>query len=119
LDSRFAGIIIEEGLVSYEAIARTPIHYDIYELTIPGVLKKYDLPDLVAALAPRPVWLVNAMSPVNKPVLRREVQNIYRYSAAAYDAVSAGSQLRIRLRREFDRFESAYPEFGAPSPRAN
>jgi hypothetical protein len=110
LDSRFTGVIIEEGMVSYQAIARTPIHYDIYDLTLPGILAKYDLPDLIAALAPRPVWLVNLMSPVNKAVFRNEVESTYEYSVSAYAAAGAASKLMIRLRGASDDAADAFPE---------
>ncbi|MGH9722747.1 MAG: alpha/beta hydrolase family protein, partial [Bryobacteraceae bacterium] len=38
-------------------------HRGVFENVIPGVLKQYDLPDLVASLAPRPVWLVDTINP--------------------------------------------------------
>jgi hypothetical protein len=38
---------------SYMAIVRMKIHDDITDLVIPGVLRDFDLPDVVKALGPR------------------------------------------------------------------
>jgi hypothetical protein len=40
-------------------IVRAGIHDEIADLIVPGVLKDFDLPEVAAAIAPRPLWLVN------------------------------------------------------------
>ncbi|PYU97578.1 MAG: hypothetical protein DMG10_30510 [Acidobacteria bacterium] len=109
IDQRIAGVVIEDGLLSYASIARTPIHRQIFDTIIPGVLAIYDLPDLVASLAPRPVQLVNMRSPLGNNVLLREVQSEYRYAQAGYAALGTASRLRLGLRREGESIEAAYP----------
>ena len=64
LDQRIASVTLEGMLVSYESVVRHKIHRGIFEDVIPGVLKVYDLPDLVTVVAPRPVRLVNAVDPL-------------------------------------------------------
>jgi len=108
MDQRIAGVAMEDSLISYGQIARSPIHRQIFEAVVPGVLGKYDLPDLVAALAPRPVWLVNLRSPVGNPVFLRDARHEYEYAASAYAAVGASKQFRLRLRREGENVASAY-----------
>src|SRR5262249_10354443 len=68
MDSRIASVAMQDSVLSYAAIARSPIHRQIFDAVIPGVLGKYDLPDLVAALAPRPVSLINLRSPAGAQV---------------------------------------------------
>ncbi len=109
MDSRIAGVVIENGLLSYAAIARTPIHRRVFEEVIPGVLGKYDLPDLVASLAPRPVWLINLRSPLQNQVFLREATSEYAYAEAAYAAIGARSKLILGLRREGEPLTTAYP----------
>lgn len=103
LDKRIGAVAIEGGLVSYASIVRTPMHQGILELAIPGVLGEYDLPDLVAAVAPRPVWMVNLRSPMSRPVFLREAR-------AEYQRAGAGNRLRIGLRREEEPLVAAFPE---------
>ncbi len=42
---------------SYMSIVRSARHQDILDILVPGVLADFDLPDLVRAIAPRPVVL--------------------------------------------------------------
>jgi cephalosporin-C deacetylase-like acetyl esterase len=111
MDGRIAGLVIEGGLLSYASIARTPIHRRIFDVVIPGVLGKYDLPDLVASLAPRPVWLLNMRSPLGNQVRLREARSEYEYAQAAYAAVGAGSELTLGLRREDESIAAACTAF--------
>ncbi len=72
-----------------------PAHRQIFDAVVPGVLGRYDLPDLVAALAPRPVSLTNVRSPLGTPVFLRDVRAEYEYATAA-------GNLKLSLRRETD-----------------
>ncbi|HUS08715.1 MAG TPA: acetylxylan esterase [Bryobacteraceae bacterium] len=109
MDARIAGVVVEGGLVSFGAIARTPIHRRIFDAVIPGVLGKYDLPDLVAALAPRPVQLVNLQSPLEKTVSVGDSRGEYSYAEASYRAAGSEAKFSIGLRREEEDLVSAYP----------
>jgi cephalosporin-C deacetylase-like acetyl esterase len=64
LDDRIQSVELDRMLMSYRSVIETPIHRQAYEQVIPGVIRKFDLPDLVAALSPRSVRitsLVDAM----------------------------------------------------------
>ncbi len=110
LDPRIAGVVIEDGLLSYASVARTPIHRGVFDSIVPGVLGVYDFPDLVASLAPRPVQLVNMRSPTGNLVFLREVQSEYAYAQAAYSALGAAGRLKLGLRREGESVAAAYPD---------
>jgi hypothetical protein len=47
--------VLEGRLVSNESVVMHRVSRDMFENVIPGVLKSYDLQDLVAAVAPRPI----------------------------------------------------------------
>ncbi len=104
MDDRLSGIVVEQSLLSYRSVAANPIHRDLEDSIVPGVLGRYDLPDLVAALAPRPVWIMNAVSPTGRVLFRKEVSAEYGYATQTY----SGGQLRIGLRREDETIASAY-----------
>src|SRR6266705_2170724 len=61
LDSRIRRVALEGMLVSYDSVVTHRIQRQIFEQVVPSALKYFDFPDLVAALAPRPVWVVNAV----------------------------------------------------------
>jgi hypothetical protein len=110
-DQRLKKIALEGMLLSYEATTAARIHRGIFETVIPGVLKSYDLPDLVAALAPRPVWLVNTADPVGHTAPAAEVEQNYARAREAFDRLSVKAQLQIRERRGDQPVHETYAGF--------
>lgn len=108
-DVRISSVIVEDNLVSYAAVGATPIHRDIEDNIIPGVLGRYDLADVAAALAPRPLWLTNLRSPLGTLLPRRDAVAAYDYAQSAYLAAGKPENLRIGLRREGEPLQAAYP----------
>ena len=47
LDPRISRVILENTLVSYRAALEAPLHRNLSEYTIPGILLHYDVPDLM------------------------------------------------------------------------
>ncbi|MCC6342470.1 MAG: acetylxylan esterase [Bryobacterales bacterium] len=109
LDERISVVGIEGGLLSYAAVARAPLHRRVFEAVIPGVLGRYDLPDLAAAIAPRALSITNARSAMGMPVFLREARAEYEYAGAAYGAVGKPEQFRVGLRREDEEIADAFP----------
>jgi len=105
IDPRLSAVVVEGSLVSFEAVSRAPIHRGIFDAVVPGVLGRYDLPDLVAALAPRPVWLLNLRSPAGAPVFRKDIERIYTKVASKPE-----SMLYVRARREGEGILDVCPE---------
>jgi cephalosporin-C deacetylase-like acetyl esterase len=77
LDSRIRQIALERMLVSYQAVVESRMNQGIFEEIIPGVLKSYDLPDLVAKVAPRKVWISDAEDPMHALVPVDAVKALY------------------------------------------
>lgn len=105
LDSRLRKVILEDGMVSYEMVETSKIQYGIAESVIPGVLKSYDLPDLVAALAPRPTWIVDARDPLGYRAGMAKVRSQYAGAVEAFTALGAKQALHIidtEPRQEFN-----------------
>jgi uncharacterized protein (TIGR03435 family) len=59
LDERISRVEVDNALTSYRSIVDVPLHRNVSEVVIPGVLRKYDVPDLVRAIAPRAVVVTN------------------------------------------------------------
>ena len=74
-DSRIASVDLDGLLHSYESVVESRLHRRAYEQSVPGILKHFDVPDLIKAIAPRPVKVerfVNAMGePVSRDTMRR------------------------------------------------
>lgn len=59
LDPRIRNVVIENTLAAYRMVVDQPLHRNIPEIAIPGVLAKYDMGDLLMALAPRNVTVID------------------------------------------------------------
>jgi cephalosporin-C deacetylase-like acetyl esterase len=84
-DERIRKLALEGMLASYELVATRRIHRNVYESIIPGALKSYDLADLVAAIAPRPVWIANSVDPLGQIVPGGKRRRPEENPALAYD----------------------------------
>jgi cephalosporin-C deacetylase-like acetyl esterase len=63
LDEQVAGVAAEQTVTSWYAVTQAKLHEGTAEIVVPGVLKDFDLPDLVNLIAPRPLWLVDPRAP--------------------------------------------------------
>lgn len=63
LDEHVAGVAAEQTVTSWYAITQAKLHEGVAEIVVPGVLRDFDLPDLVNLIAPRPLWLVDPRTP--------------------------------------------------------
>ncbi|MEO8657903.1 MAG: acetylxylan esterase [Bryobacteraceae bacterium] len=96
-DARLRALSLEQMLVSYDAVVSTGMHRLIFENIVPGALIDYDLPDLVAAVAPRPVAITDAQSPFGVSLPRAAVEQAYQPAFRAFQAVGAGASLRFHI----------------------
>ncbi len=60
----FARLLLDGMLPSYRSVTEAPIHRNTFESVVPGALRDYDLPGLIALLAPNPVIVVDPISPM-------------------------------------------------------
>jgi cephalosporin-C deacetylase-like acetyl esterase len=84
-DSRVRAVVLEGMLVSYDAVVNQRIHRQVFEQIVPGALADFDLPDLVADLAPRPTWLINVTDPLGNRMRTADVRHVHK-----------GAWLRVR-----------------------
>ncbi len=98
LDARIAEVTIEGGVISWSAVARTPVSVNQLTNAVHGALKVYDLPDLAAAMAPRPLTIRNPVDPAGKPVTQAELEAAYASARAAYKAAGAEKNLVLRAK---------------------
>jgi cephalosporin-C deacetylase-like acetyl esterase len=58
LDDRIRALTLDRMLIGYRAAVDAPLTKDLAQSVIPGVLRRYDLGDLMVALAPRAIELI-------------------------------------------------------------
>lgn len=72
LDERVAQAISENAIISYREFVERPISINMAEVNMPGVLTRYDLPDLMSVLGDR-LTLVNPVSSVGQALSAAKV----------------------------------------------
>ncbi len=102
VEPRLSRLIVDGNLVSYQSVASSPIHKGVEESVVPGVLGKYDLPDLAAAAAPRAVYLRNLVAANGKLLFRAEARAAYEYPVRV-------GKVDVGFRNEYERLADAYP----------
>jgi hypothetical protein len=95
VDTRIAHVVVENTLLSYRSALEAPLHKNLSDIILPGVLLHYDVADLLQAISPRTVALVNpadAMGVTARDAAAR------RELAAAFDTDrKLGTPDRIRI----------------------
>jgi cephalosporin-C deacetylase-like acetyl esterase len=95
LDTRISKVVVANTLTSYRMIIDQPVHRNVSEIVIPGVLQHYDTTDLLTAIYPRPVIYVSpqdALGDAVRPAIFRSA-----ISAALKSNQNMGSPNRIQL----------------------
>lgn len=93
LDGRIQRVVLEDAPVAYRLAVERPVHRHIHEMAPPGVLRRYDLDDVAAALSPRPVTVINGVDLLGEPLRSSELRELWRYALSA-----PGSGVRIGYR---------------------
>ncbi|HEX4066348.1 MAG TPA: acetylxylan esterase [Acidobacteriaceae bacterium] len=68
LDPRIHSVTLDHTLTMYRTAFDDPAPRDLAQSVVPGVLQRYDLDDLIAAIAPRTVTVTNPVDGEEKPV---------------------------------------------------
>lgn len=77
INPRIQSVELDGLLMSYQSVIETPIHRHAYEQVIPGVIRRFDLPDLVAALAPRTVRIASLVDAMGDAVPAKIATELY------------------------------------------
>lgn len=95
LDDRITNVVAERGLASYKSLAQVDRYTHGAGIFIRDVLKHFDLPQVAAAIAPRPLTLIAPVDPMKRPVETARARDIYAWTAAAYRNSGPAGQFRI------------------------
>jgi cephalosporin-C deacetylase-like acetyl esterase len=95
LEPRIKSVTLERSLLSWANVVRTPISYNQLTNVVPGALKVYDLPDLAALVAPRPLTIRGTVDARDQAVATTDVAKAFERCRAAYQAQKAEKSLDL------------------------
>ena len=99
LDPRIRAAVCEGGLISYKSLVNTDRYLYGADVFIPGVLRQFDLPQVAAAVADRPLALLSPLDPMKQAAAVAEVLEAYEWTRQAYAGAQAPGRFRM-LRQE-------------------
>jgi dienelactone hydrolase len=95
LEPRITRLTLDRTLVSWSNVVRTPVSYNQLTNAVPGALEVYDLPDLAALFAPRPLTLRNTLDAAGRPVPPADLERAYAGCTEAYRKQDAVKNLNL------------------------
>jgi pimeloyl-ACP methyl ester carboxylesterase len=97
LDANLRSLVLDSSIASYRSLVES----EAYSLQLPwflyGILRHFDLPDLVGALAPRSCWLLNSTDAMGKALPESNLAAIFHHSIATYKSSGANKGLRLSV----------------------
>ncbi len=103
-------IALINPLISYRSLVMNRFYRpDLIHSGVPGALEAYDLPDLMATLADRPLLVVNPINHRGNRTKRSTVDRTYEVVRSAYQSRNAESNLSIAVtdtNRELTRLKN-------------
>jgi pimeloyl-ACP methyl ester carboxylesterase len=61
LDPRVRAVLVDRTVASYASILRSEFYSVQLAWFVPSILRRFDLPQLAAAISPRPCWILNGV----------------------------------------------------------
>jgi hypothetical protein len=104
LDNRPRSVLVDRTPASYASIVES----EAYSLNLawfaPGILRRFDIPEIAMWLSPRPCWILNGVDP-NGQILS-EVALSEQYRRGVRDETREPATLRFLVKPERDSQES-------------
>jgi cephalosporin-C deacetylase-like acetyl esterase len=97
LDLRISGTAVEQVPVSYAEIARSEVYAQPVSLMLPGVLQDFDLEDVLGAISPRPLLVLNPTDALTRKMALDQARQSLDPVRQRYESAKALSALEIRV----------------------
>ena len=106
-DERISHLICSESLLSYRTLALSDRYRYGADVFVPEILQHFDLPDIAAAIAPRPLALLEPKDAMKNTVNASLAVKTYQRTQVAYRMAKVEGNFRLEFERHpSDRAES-------------
>ena len=100
IDGRVGRVLLESSLLSYRTALEAGLHKNLSEIVIPSVLTRYDTPQLMQAIFPRPIVLINPANAMGQELRSRFVEDALSTTFATDRALGQPDRIKL-LHRGF------------------
>ncbi len=95
LDPRIRSLISVQSLLSYRSLTQVDRYLYGADVFVPDVLLHFDLPQVAAAIAGRPLTLIQPKDAMKNTVGTAAAEEAYNSTRATYEAAGLGKLFRI------------------------
>lgn len=95
LDPRIRSLISVQSLLSYRSLTQVDRYLYGADVFVPDVLLHFDLPQVAAVIASRPLTLLQPKGPMKNTVDVDTAEEAYNWTRATYEAAGLGKLFRI------------------------
>jgi hypothetical protein len=95
LDTRINSVTVENSLASYRMIVDQPVHRNVSEIVVPGILRHYDVGDLLSATYPRQVTIIHPQDAMGVTLSDRDFQSLWPTVFQTEQKLGANDRLRF------------------------
>ena len=95
LDERISQVILQETLAAFRLAVDHPLYQNLYGVGIPGVLRKYDLDELLTVLSPRKVTVIHPVDALGQPLGLKEFREICRYAFESDEKMGQPARIQV------------------------
>jgi dienelactone hydrolase len=103
LTDDISALVLEEPLISFENIVQVKMPRYQHEIILPGILKKFDMPQVYQALSPRPIALLSPYSAEKTTGDESDIERMNKTVSATYKAMKAQKAWHIGNARDEER----------------
>ena len=97
VDSGISARAVEGIPVSYSALATAELYEQPAYILLPGALQDFDLTDVSASLAPRPLLVMNPQDPLTRKMHQEEALAAFVQPVRAYQSTNAPEALEVKV----------------------
>lgn len=95
LDTRVKALVAHGGLLSYRALTAVDRYLTESSVFIRDVLKHFDLPQVAAAVANRPLTIIAPHGPMNQEVEISEARKAYEWTSKVYANLGVSGRFQV------------------------
>jgi hypothetical protein len=95
LDERISNLCCAGTLLSYRLLAQSDRYRYGADVFVPDMLHHFDLPEVAAAIAPRPLVFIRPNDAMMKAVDSSQAEEVYEWTQSAYRIAGAEKSFRI------------------------
>jgi len=109
IEPRVKRLITVGGLLSYRSLVDDPLAVEAFSSFLPGVIGSYDVRDLYAAAAPRPVLVVNPTDARRVPMERVAAWEKLDWASRIYETMGAADAFSLETKVSSEQMRQIVP----------